>query len=66
MAAERVAELRKAFADAMNDPELRAEVIKLTGEDLEPTSGENAQKLVAEMYATPEAVAHRLRDILSK
>jgi tripartite-type tricarboxylate transporter receptor subunit TctC len=66
MAAERVAELRKAFADAMNDAELRAEVIKLTGEDLEPTSGENAQKLVAEMYATPEAVAHRLRDILSK
>jgi len=50
----------------MNDPELRAEVIKLTGEDLEPTSGESAQKLVAEMYATPEAVAHRLRDILSK
>ncbi len=66
MAAERTAELRKAFADAMNDAELRAEVIKLTGEDLEPTSGENVQKLVAEMYATPEAVAHRLRDILSK
>jgi len=66
MAAERVAELRKAFAEAMNDAELRAEVIKLTGEDLEPTSGENAQKLVADMYATPEAVAHRLRDILSK
>jgi len=38
----------------MNDAELRAEVIKLTGEDLEPTSGEDAQKLVADMYATPE------------
>ena len=66
LARERVTELRKAFADAMNDAELRAEVIKLTGEDLEPTSGEDAQKLVADMYATPEAVAHKLRDILSK
>ena len=66
MTGERVAELRKAFSEAMNDPELRAEVIKLTGEDLEPTNGEDAQKLVAEMYATPEAVAHKLRDILSK
>jgi tripartite-type tricarboxylate transporter receptor subunit TctC len=66
LAAERVTDLRKAFAEAMNDAELRAEVIKLTGEDLEPTSGEEAQKLVADMYATPEAVAHRLRDILSK
>jgi tripartite-type tricarboxylate transporter receptor subunit TctC len=66
MARERVTEMRKAFADAMNDAELRAEVIKLTGEDLEPTSGEDAQKLVADMYATPEAVAHKLRDILSK
>ena len=37
MAAERTAELRKAFADAMNDTELRAEVLKLTGDDLEPT-----------------------------
>src|SRR4029077_5702564 len=46
LARERVAELRKAFADAMNDAELRAEVIKLTGEDLEPTSGDDAQKLV--------------------
>jgi tripartite-type tricarboxylate transporter receptor subunit TctC len=66
MAAERTAELRKAFAEAMNDAELRAEVIKLTGEDLEPTSGEDVQKLVAELYATPQAVAHRLRDILSR
>ena len=66
MAGERAAELRKAFAEAMNDAELRAEVIKLTGEDLEPTSGEDAQKLVAQMYATPETVAHRLRDILSR
>jgi benzoyl-CoA reductase/2-hydroxyglutaryl-CoA dehydratase subunit BcrC/BadD/HgdB len=66
MAPERTAELRKAFADAMNDAELRAEVVKLTGEELEPTSGENAQKLLDDIYATPVAVAHKLRDILSK
>jgi tripartite-type tricarboxylate transporter receptor subunit TctC len=66
LSAERTADLRNAFNKAMDDPELRAEVLKLTGEDLEPTSGEDAQKLVAEMYATPDAVAHKLRDILSK
>ena len=66
MMPERTAELRKAFAQAMQDPELRAEVVKMTGEDLEPTSGEDMQKLVAQLYATPEAVAHKLRDILSR
>jgi tripartite-type tricarboxylate transporter receptor subunit TctC len=66
MALERTAELRKAFAQAMQDPELRAEVVKMTGEDLEPTSGEDMQKLIAQLYATPEAVAHKLRDILSR
>jgi tripartite-type tricarboxylate transporter receptor subunit TctC len=66
MAPERTAELRKAFADTMSDAELRAEVVKLTGEELEPTSGASAQKLLDEIYATPVAVAHKLRDILSK
>ncbi len=66
MPAERVALLRKAIAAALEDAELRAEVLKLTGEDLEPTTGEAAQKLVAEIYATPPAVAERLRGILSK
>ena len=40
--------------------------MKLIGEDLDPTTGEAAQKLVAEIYATPPAVAERLRGILSK
>jgi hypothetical protein len=50
----------------MNDAELRAEVVKLTGEDLEPTAGASAQKLLADIYATPVAVAHSCGDILSK
>ena len=65
-APERVAELRKAFTQSMQDADLRAEVVKLTGEDVDPTSGEDMAKLIAEIYATPEAVAHKLRDILSK
>jgi len=62
----RAAELRKAFAQALEDADLRAEVVRLTGEDLEPTSGKDMEKLIAEMYATPEAVTDRLRNILSK
>jgi tripartite-type tricarboxylate transporter receptor subunit TctC len=65
-APERTAELRKAFAQAMQDADLRAEVVKLTGEDVDPTSGEDMEKLIAEIYATPDAVAQKLRDILSK
>ncbi|MGH6768915.1 MAG: Bug family tripartite tricarboxylate transporter substrate binding protein [Xanthobacteraceae bacterium] len=66
MPAERTAELRKAFAQALNDKELRAEAIKIIGEDLEPTTGEQAQKLIAAMYATPAAVVQRLKGILAK
>jgi len=40
--------------------------VRLAGEELEPTSGENAQKLLDDIYATPTEVAHKLRDILSK
>jgi tripartite-type tricarboxylate transporter receptor subunit TctC len=64
--AERTAELRKAITAALDDAELRAEVVKLTGEDLEPTTGEAAQKLLTDIYATPPAVAERLRGIVSK
>ena len=66
MPAERTAELRKAFAEALNDKDLRAEVLKTFGDELEPTTGEAAQKLVADIYATPPAVTERLRGILSK
>jgi len=65
-APERVADLRKAFTQSMQDPELRAEVVRLTGEDVDSSSGAEMEKLIAEMYATPPAVAQKLRDILSK
>jgi tripartite-type tricarboxylate transporter receptor subunit TctC len=63
---ERISELRSAFKSVMNDPELRAEVVKLSSEEPDPTAGEEAQKIVADMYATPEVSVDRLRRILSK
>ena len=66
MPAERTAELRKAIMAALNDPELRAEAKKTFGDDLDPSTGEQAQKLLADMYATPAAVVDRLKGILAK
>jgi hypothetical protein len=59
-------ELRNAFKAVMNDPELRPEAVKLCSEEPDPTGGEEAQKIVADMYATPEASVAKLRRILSK
>jgi tripartite-type tricarboxylate transporter receptor subunit TctC len=66
MPAERTAELRRAFAAALNDKELRAEARKVFGDDIDPTSGERAQKLLADVYATPAPVVERLKGILAK
>jgi tripartite-type tricarboxylate transporter receptor subunit TctC len=66
MPAERTAELRKAIAQALNDKDLRAEARKTFGDEIEPTTGEQAQKIIADIYATPPAVTDRLRGILSK
>jgi tripartite-type tricarboxylate transporter receptor subunit TctC len=66
MPAARTAELRNAFAEALKDKDLRAEALKTFGDELDPTSGEAAQKLIADIYATPPAVTERLRGILAK
>jgi tripartite-type tricarboxylate transporter receptor subunit TctC len=66
MPAERTAELRKAFAEALKDKDLRAEAHKTFGDEIDPTGGAQAQKLIADIYATPAAVTERLRGILSK
>jgi tripartite-type tricarboxylate transporter receptor subunit TctC len=66
MPAARTAELRKAIAQALNDKDLRAEARKTFGDEIEPTTGEQAQKIIAGIYATPPAVTERLRGILSK
>jgi tripartite-type tricarboxylate transporter receptor subunit TctC len=66
MPAERTAELRAAFVRALADPELRAEAKKTFGDEIEPSTGEQAQKVLADMYATPPDVVERLRGILAK
>jgi tripartite-type tricarboxylate transporter receptor subunit TctC len=66
MPAERTAVLRKAFAQALDDKDLRAEARKIIGADIDPTPGEEAQKLLAGIYATPPDVVARLKGILAK
>jgi tripartite-type tricarboxylate transporter receptor subunit TctC len=63
---ERAKEIRAAFMAAMNDAEFKAEVKALTGEESDPTSGEEMQKLLGEIYATPTATVERLKAVLAK
>jgi len=57
---DRVAALRKAFMDALRDPELRAEGEKL-GLDLDPIAGEELQKIAEKIYATPPDIVERAK-----
>jgi tripartite-type tricarboxylate transporter receptor subunit TctC len=61
--AERVAALRKAFMDAMRDKELLAEAEKAKLE-ITPVSGDDIQKLVAEVYATPADITKKATELL--
>ncbi len=61
--AARVAALRAAFMQAMNDPELRKELAS-RALDVDPMSGEDVQKLVDELYATPPDVIKQMHQAL--
>jgi hypothetical protein len=50
--ADRLATLRKAFMDTMTDKDFLAEADK-TQLEINPVSGEDVEKLVKEVYATP-------------
>ena len=58
--APRVAALRKALLDTIADPVFAAEA-KTAGIDLNPLSGEEVQKLLARVYATPAAAIERAK-----
>ena len=62
--AERVAALRQAFDATMKDAEFRAETERLQLE-VDPMSGVEMQKLVAELAATSPDVVARVRAILT-
>jgi tripartite-type tricarboxylate transporter receptor subunit TctC len=57
---ERAAALRKAFDDAWADPELIAEM-KARGQEVNPVSGAEIDRLLAELYATPKDVVDETR-----
>jgi tripartite-type tricarboxylate transporter receptor subunit TctC len=61
--AERVAALRKAFLDTLADKDLLAEAEK-SRLDIDPVSGEEVQRLVAKMYATPAEIVEHARQSL--
>src|SRR5262245_36276009 len=65
LSADRAKELRAAFTAAIKDKELIAEYTKMVGEEPAPTGGEDMQKLLNEIDATPPAVLARLKAVLN-
>jgi len=61
---ERQAALRKAFDDTMKDPEFLAEA-KARGQEVNPVSGADLDKLLAELYATPKDVVEETKKAIS-
>jgi tripartite-type tricarboxylate transporter receptor subunit TctC len=61
--ADRAAVLRKAFVETMQDKDFLADAEK---EKLEitPVPGDELQKLVADVYSTPPAIAQKAAAIL--
>jgi tripartite-type tricarboxylate transporter receptor subunit TctC len=63
--ADRVAILRKAFEVTMKDPELLAEAEKMRI-DVDASTGEEVQALVAKMYETPPQVIERVKKAIGR
>jgi tripartite-type tricarboxylate transporter receptor subunit TctC len=57
---ERIEALRSAFMRALGDPELRKEATGL-GLDVSPVSGDEVQKLVANIYGAPPEILKKIR-----
>jgi tripartite-type tricarboxylate transporter receptor subunit TctC len=60
---ERVEVLRKAFLATMQDRDFRAASQK-AGLDIAPVSGEEVQKLLEQVNATPADIVHRAAELL--
>jgi tripartite-type tricarboxylate transporter receptor subunit TctC len=61
--ADRVKILRDAFLKTLSDPEAVAEA-KKSRMDIDPTSGEELESLVKEIFDAPPEVAERVKKIL--
>jgi tripartite-type tricarboxylate transporter receptor subunit TctC len=64
LTASRAALLRRAFDATMQDPDFRAEAAKIQA-DVAPSTGEDVQKLVERIYATPRPVIERIKKLLA-
>jgi tripartite-type tricarboxylate transporter receptor subunit TctC len=62
--ASKAALIRRAFDATMQDPEFRAEALRIQAE-LAPTAGEDVQKLVRRLYATPRPVIERVKKLFA-
>jgi tripartite-type tricarboxylate transporter receptor subunit TctC len=60
---DRTAALRAAFMATMRDKDFLAEAAKAKLE-ITPMAGENIQKLVTEIYATPAPIVQKTMDML--
>jgi tripartite-type tricarboxylate transporter receptor subunit TctC len=61
--ADRVSLLRAAFRQAVDDPELRADA-QTQRLAIDPIYGEEAQVIIARLYASPPDVVERMRKIV--
>ena len=61
--AERVAALRKAFMETMADKELLADAQRI-GLSIDPISGEDLQRLAADIFATPVPFVEKTKDAM--
>jgi hypothetical protein len=57
--------LRRAFDATAKDPEFLAEAGRMQA-DILPTSGENVQKIVERIYATPKPVIERVKKLFAR
>jgi tripartite-type tricarboxylate transporter receptor subunit TctC len=63
--ADRLEMLRSAFWQAVNDPELKDEADKASF-SISPIAGAEAQKMIQQVYATPQAILQRIQEIVHK
>jgi tripartite-type tricarboxylate transporter receptor subunit TctC len=61
--ADRVNVLRAAFGSMLKDPEFLAEIEK-SGQEFQPASGEQVQKLIAQAASAPREIVERTETIL--
>jgi len=63
--ASKTALLRRGFDATMKDPEFLAEAAKIQA-DIQPSTGEDVQKLVTRLYATPKPVVERVKKFFAQ